>query len=711
MTLDTTARPEQLKFAGRILFLTEDTLLIRQQLEAVGDERERLEAELAQRLMSDDLPLMSNISTDEITPGWVCFYYDETLGQYVYVGLREGAVQKDEVKQGGFAVVVSGLSKGCGSSRETAPYAEKWAGIQLVIAKSIEKIYGQNSQNIGLLTSTDFGLIERIRQGEEIALAEFTKGVDPISQSIVEHGGLFNYNKARLAGEVSPPPVETQSLTRQLVEVGQVSRAEGQMFQNVIQQALAQSKGQSRRPMNIVEKIIARHAFVKAGLVGVESVKPGDSLFAVADVRFSHEYVTPMAESLFKQALGADARVTEPESVFAFRDHLTFLNKVMSPKHREMGLLEKAEGLATTQESFTKQQGIKLYGENPDGGSEAICHNAVVEDLALPGQIVIGTDSHTCMAGVLGCFAFGVGSTDMANAWYTTDIRIRVPETIRYDLKGKKRADVAAKDVMLVILASDYLKTSKGIGKVLEFAGDDLKNWPMDERATLTNMSVEAGGTTGIIEPDEQTLEYIVKMRGLDPEEVRKGFVFSDPDAEYAATFEIDLDEIRPMVALPGDPRNGIPIDELDEEVRIDAAYGGSCTGGKMADMDMYATVLENALSRGKHVAHGVHLYLQFGSPKIKQYAREKGYIEIFTEAGAELIDPSCGACINAGPGASPSAETVTVSAQNRNFPGRSGPGKLYLASPYVVAASAIAGKIVEPHEFLRQSEKELVGA
>jgi 3-isopropylmalate/(R)-2-methylmalate dehydratase large subunit len=587
--------------------------------------------------------------------------------------MRDAAVKKDEVKKGEFAVVVSGLSKGCGSSRETAPYAEKAAGVQLVIAKSIEKIYGQNSQNIGLLTSTDFGLIDRIRRGEEIALAEFTKGLDSISQDIVEYGGLFNYNKARLAGEVSPPPLD-----------GTTPRGS--------------------RPMNIVEKIIARHAFVKAGTVGVESVKPGDALFAVADVRFSHEYVTPMAASLFTQALGAEAKITEPQSVFAFRDHLTFLSKVMSPKHREMGLLEKAEGLAKTQESFTHRQGIRLYGENPEGGSEAICHNAVVEDLALPGQIVIGTDSHTCMAGVLGCFAFGVGSTDMANAWYTKDIRIRVPETVKYVLKGKKRPDVAAKDVMLFILATDYMKSSQGIGKVLEFAGEDLKDWPMDERATLTNMAVEAGGTTGIIEPDEATLAYIVTMRGLDAEAVRKGFLYSDPDAEYAAVFEIDLDEIRPMVALPGDPRNGIPIDTLEGEVRIDAAYGGSCTGGKMADMDMYATVLQHALEQGKHVAPGVHLYLQFGSQKIKQYAKERGYIEIFQRAGAEMIDPSCGACINAGPGASKTAETVTVSAQNRNFPGRSGPGKLYLASPYVVAASAIAGKIVEPDEFLEMT-------
>ncbi len=658
-------RPDRIKFGGRILFLTNDTTLIRRQLEGSED--------LA---FNPETPLMNNISTDEITPGWVCFYYDETLGQYVYVGMREGAVKKDEVKNGGFSVVVSGLSKGCGSSRETAPYAEKWAGIELVIAETIEKIYGQNSQNIGLLTSTDFGLIERIRAGEEIPLAEFTRGLDPISKSIVEYGGLFNYNKARLAGEIAPPALETK-----------------------------------KRPMNIVEKIIARHAFVRAGEIGVEAVKPGDALFAVADVRFSHEYVTPMAASLFTQSLGKDARVTEAESVYAFRDHLTFLGQVMSEDKRKMGLLERADGLAVTQASFTEEQGIRLYGENPEGGSEAICHNAVVEDIALPGQLVIGTDSHTCMAGVLGCFAFGVGSTDMANAWYTKDIRIRVPETVRFVLNGKKRADVTAKDVMLYILATDYMKQGKGIGQVLEFAGEGLKEMSLDERATLTNMAVEAGGTTGIIEPDEVTLEYVTRMRGLDAEEILEGFLKSDADAEYAAVFEINLDELRPMVATPGDPRNGINIEELQEEVRIDAAYGGSCTGGKMADMDMYAAVLRQAVEQGKRVAPGVHLYLQFGSQKIKQYAREKGYIEIFERAGAELIDPSCGACINAGPGASKSPETVTISAQNRNFPGRSGPGKVYLASPYVVAASAIAGRIVAPEEFLKIAEEELVGA
>ncbi len=383
----------------------------------------------------------------------------------------------------------------------------------------------------------------------------------------------------------------------------------------------------------------------------------------------------------------------------------------MSDDKKKMGLLERADGLATTQADFTEEQGIRLYGGTEEHGSEAICHNAVVEDIALPGQLVIGTDSHTCMAGVLGCFAFGVGSTDMANAWYTKDIRVKVPEVVRFVLTGEKRADVSAKDVMLKILSSDYMKEGKGIGQVLEFAGEGIRDWTIDERATLTNMAVEAGGFTGIIEPDEVVTEYLVRMRGLDAEEIREGFLTSDPNAEYAARFEIDLAEIRPMVALPGDPRNGIDIEDLDAEVKIDAAYGGSCTGGKKSDMDMYAAVLRRAVERGQRVAPGVRLYIQFGSQKIKEYARERGYIELFERAGAELIDPSCGACINAGPGASQTVETVTVSAQNRNFPGRSGPGKLYLASPYVVAASAIAGRIVAPEEFLRAREEELVGA
>ena len=649
------------RIEGRIFYVTEDTALLEKQL--AGED-------LA---FDPERALVSNISTDELTPGWVCYYYDETLARYCLVGLRGGKIGKDAIKAGGFGVIVSGSSKGCGSSRETAPYSELKAGVQLVIAKSIEKIYKQNAQNIGLLTSTDFGLIARIEAGEAIPVSEFTKGLDAISASIVEHGGLFAYNRARLKGEVTPPTITTPA-----------------------------------RPMTLCEKILAAHVITdaKTGVTGVTAVKPGDAFFARTDVRFSHEYVTPMAESLFVAEMGKDARVTDPASVWAFRDHLTFLDLVMPKAHRDMGLKETAEKLATVQEDFTKRQGVKLYGEvHRDGklvGSEAICHNKVIEEIALPGQLVAGTDSHTCMAGALGCFAFGVGSTDMANAWYTKDVRVTVPETARFVLKNAPRAGVCAKDVMLHILSSEFFKSGKGIGKVLEFAGDGIAHMALDERATLTNMAVEAGGFTGIIEADEVIVDYLVAQRGLKADDVRAHIVKADAGAQYLATFEIDLAAVEPMVATPGDPRNGIPLKDLagasgGKNVKIDIAYGGSCTGGKKADMDMYASVLSDAVKKGKKVANGVHLYIQFGSQDIRRYAESKGYLEVFAAAGAELVDPSCGACIKAGPGVSDSSEQVTVSAINRNFPGRSGPGKVYLASPLVIAASAIAGHIAGP--------------
>jgi 3-isopropylmalate/(R)-2-methylmalate dehydratase large subunit len=255
---------------------------------------------------------------------------------------------------------------------------------------------------------------------------------------------------------------------------------------------------------------------------------------------------------------------------------------------------------------------------------------------------------------------------------------------------------------MLHVLSQPFFKSGAGIGKVLEFAGDGVTALPLDERATLTNMAVEAGGFTGIIEADDAVVEYLVRQRGLSADlraDVARRIVKADAGAHYCATFEIDLATIPPMVATPGDPRNGVPLAALGRDVKIDIAYGGSCTGGKKADMDMYARVLSAAVVSGRRVAPGVRLYLQFGSQAIRRYAQERGYLAIFRQAGAELVEPSCGACIKAGPGASDSTDQVTVSAQNRNFPGRSGPGQVYLASPLVVAASAIAGRIAAPDE------------
>jgi 3-isopropylmalate/(R)-2-methylmalate dehydratase large subunit len=287
----------------------------------------------------------------------------------------------------------------------------------------------------------------------------------------------------------------------------------------------------------------------------------------------------------------------------------------------------------------------------------------------------------------------------MANAWLTRDVRVDVPETVRVVLEGELRPGVCAKDVMLFLLAEPGIKAGGAMGKVLEFAGPGLASMPLGERATLTNMAVEAGAFTGIIAADDVVVEYLMAQRGLPRAELEARVVRADPGAEYARTIELNLTDIPVMIALPSDPKRGVPIAELEQRVganvRIDIAYGGSCTGGKISDMDLYAGVIREALERGLRVHPDVKFYLQFGSQSVRRYAAERGYIELFERIGASLLEPSCGACIRAGPGTSTSEEQVTISAVNRNFPGRSGPGKVYLASPRVVAASAIAGRIV----------------
>ncbi|MFW5875134.1 MAG: aconitase family protein [Myxococcota bacterium] len=641
------------RLSGRVLFLTSDMGLLRRQL---GGE------DLA---FDPAWDLLDNVSTDEISPAWACFHYDETLGRFTMTGLRGGGVGRDAVRNGGFEVLVAGKSFGCGSSREAAPFGQRAAGIRLVIAESFERIYAQNCQNIGVLLSTDFGLIPRLLRGESIPMEAFTQGLDPISAEVVKAGGLFAHNRARLAGEATPPQPQA-----------------------------------TPRPMTLAEKILARHAVrdPASGAAGVAAVEPGEALFVRTDLRFSHEYVTPMAEALMRDALGEEARITDPESVVLFRDHLTFLDEVMPEEKRAEGLLDLAQGLARTQERIAGEHAIRLYGEASSGGAEAICHNAVIEDLALPGGVVVGTDSHTCAAGVLGCFAFGVGSTDMANAWLTRDVRVRVPETVRLRLTGSLRPGITAKDAMLHLLSQPFVRDGGVIGRVLEITGDGLADLSIDERTTLANMSVEAGATTAVCEPDDAVVQFLARQRGLSPDAIRAHVVRGDPDAAVAHGLDLDLGEVRAMVALPGDPRSGVPLSEVAEDVPIHIAYGGSCTGGKKRDMDMYAEVFRAALGRGARVAEGVECHIQVGSQAVRRHAEARGYLALFEEVGARLLGPSCGACINAGPGASRRPDEVTVSAQNRNFPGRSGPGRVYLASPYTVAASAIAGRLVPYH-------------
>jgi 3-isopropylmalate/(R)-2-methylmalate dehydratase large subunit len=320
----------------------------------------------------------------------------------------------------------------------------------------------------------------------------------------------------------------------------------------------------------------------------------------------------------------------------------------------------------------------------------------MLEQHALPGQVIIGSDSHTPHSGAIGALAFGVGTTAIFNSWLTKDVRLKVPPSVLVRVSGPKPENVTAKDFMLQILRHPYVKSGKAIGKIVEYAGEAVEALSIDERATMTNMAAEVGAFTGLIRPDRVAADFLVRERGMaraQAEGLLNG-LFSDPGAEYEEVIEIDAATLQPMVALPGDPGNGLFIEELGHPVKVDIAYAGSCTAGKKEDMDMYARVLKEAADAGSRVHPEVRFYIQFGSQDVKRYAEAQGYLEIFRAVGAEIIEPSCGACINAGPGVSYQKETVTVSAINRNFPGRSGPGQLYLASPYTTAASALAGYI-----------------
>ena len=668
-------RPGKVRLRGRILFLTEDPELIKNQLAG-------WDLPWDTKTPAKNPKLRDDISTDEITPAHCCFYFDRTLGEIPYVGLRCGdtlPIGRGDVKKGGFVCSVAGKRRGKGSSREQSPYAEMCAGIQVAIAENIERIYKQNCQNLGLLTSTNFSLIDRIRGGEEIALNEFTAGEDEITRQVIEYGGLFPFNVARMQGKVFLPPITT-----------------------------------AKRPMTLAEKIFSAHMVAapsapetvelrSAGRAGspvpTRSVKPGDTGFSRVDLRFSHEYVTPMAAIFYEQYVGKDVPVNDASSIRFFRDHLTFLDEVISEEKKKLGLLDLATQLKLKQADFAKQQGIKLHGELADRkGSEGICHSVMLETYALPGQVNVGSDSHTPHVGAIGCIAFGIGTTDVFNSWITKDVRVKVPESVKIVMRGKRHPNVTAKDFILKILSLDYVRSGKALAKVMEYAGEAVEALSVDERATMTNMAAEIGGFTGIVAPDEKVVEFLVERRGMERAEIEKMIegLQSDRDAEYAEVIELDAAVITPMVATPGDPGNGKYICELGARVPIEIAYGGTCTAGKNEDMDMYAAVLADALKQGRRVSKNVEFWIQFGSQETREYSKHRGYIEIFEKAGARVLEPSCGACINAGPGVSTRSEQVVISAQNRNFPGRSGPGQMYLASPLTVAASAVAGYIVE---------------
>ena len=632
------------KLPGRLLFLSDDPRKVEAQL--AGEDLPPARA----------APLRDDVSTDEMTPQTACLLYDERLGREVLIGFKAGdrrPIGRDAIRRGGFSVIVAGKRYGKGSSREHSPLAHVSAGIRLVVAESFERIFRQNCDNLGLFTSTDMGLAERILRGEVVAIEELVRDRDSLAAGLLQAGGLLRYARKRsFAGTAA---------------AGTAS------------------------PQTLVQKILARHAVDPAN-----ALRPGEGGFVRADWRFCHEYFTGMVAHLLHSNFGRPVQLHDVRTILLFEDHLTLAHR--SPVHVQGGLLPGVRNLSLAHREFAAEYGIRDHGALPSGeGSEGICHALMAEQYALPGQLVVGTDSHTTHSGAVGCLAFGVGSTDMANSMLSGVARLTVPETLRIELIGPVPAGLSAKDVVLHLLALPDLKAGAGLGKVFEFTGSGIAAFSTDERATLTNMTAELGGFTGIVAPDEETVRFLRERRGI---EFRlEPWMKSDDGARYAGVIRVDCPALTPMVASPGDPGNGIPLGKLKERVKLDIAYGGSCTAGKRADFDQYHAVLAWAAARNLRVPAHVKLYLQFGTTAVRDYCVERGYLDAFERVGAEMLQPSCGACAGGGPGTSIDAEQVTVSAINRNFPGRSGPGKVWLASPPTVAASAIAGELVSFEE------------
>ena len=644
-TLDLGPRP-------RLLFLSRSGDAVRAQL--AGTQLARAAAG----------PLRDDISTDEITPVRILSHYDERLARFPYTGFtaEDGTrpVAAGAVQAGGFQVAVAGRRYGKGSSREHSPAAEKLAGIRLVIAESFERLYRQNADNIGLFTSTDFGLVERIRRGEAIRVEELVAGRDALAASILRSGGLLHFGQQHLR-DASPAPAQAGC-----------------------------------DPRTLFEKIVQRHLLRTP--VTPDAPAPGEGCFVRADWRFIHEYYTGMAAHMLHTAFGQPLALRDPASIVVFEDHTSYVDE--SPAHAGSPLLPNMHAMREAQRQFADAYGLRQHrtlteeeARDDDGSNVAgISHAMMAEHYALPGQLVAGTDSHTPHSGALGCVAFGVGTTDMANAFVTGAVRLTMPGVLRVELEGAMPAGVAAKDIVLHLLQLPAIRAGGGVGQVFEFGGPVLRALSTDERATLTNMTAELGGLTGIVEPDAETVRFLKERRGVDfPLE---DWMRSDPGAAYSEVLRVDCGALSPMVARPGDPGQGIPLAQLRERVRVDIAYGGSCTAGKREDFDQYHAVLAWGLDHGLRVPAHVQLFLQYGTTAVRDYCVERGYDRTFAAAGARILQPSCGACANCGPGSSTDAGQVTVSAINRNFPGRSGPGQVWLASPATVMATALAGEL-----------------
>ena len=536
--------------------------------------------------------------------------------------------------------------------------AHQGAGIELVVADSFQRIFQENMVYSGMPFTTDRSVLDRLVAGESVEVGELFVRLPPFFRAVAEAGGLMPYGTALLAGSVRP----------------------------------TYATDGPGRPMNIAEKLIARRTWRGQGQDdGIAGVQPGDQVLCRASFRGMHEYTTGMVMALYREAWG-DAPMDRPEQVAAFEDHFVLIAHDAVPDFAKSARLAPAMQLTEEMVAATEANGIRLHGPGralPPG----VCHRVVVEDYALPGDIVVLTDSHSPTAGVLNAFAFGVGSTAMAFALRTGLIPVTVPKVVRVEITGSARGVLSPKDLILHLIGDPYFREEHWRDGptdtcIIEFGGPGLAQWSVDELSVLTNMTVEGGLMTGVVEPCEPIVAFLEERRGID---VTDRLVHPDPQASYARTLTVDLDQVPLTVATPGDSRNRAPLQD-HTDVAVQNVVIASCTGGSLADLRAAADVL-----RGHRLAQGIRLTVTPSSARVAADAESEGLLALFRDLGAVVTPPGCGSCIGNGPGIPLPGET-TASTTNRNFARRMGaPGPVYLVSPAVAAATAVTGQLTDP--------------
>ncbi len=634
-----------MKLTGRVLYLTESATLLESQLGG-SDLAYRGEA------------LHYGVNTDLMISGAACTlgYTGDVLGPYFLENFKE-VVQKNSILEAGFQVVVGGDAYGSGSSREVAVVANQGAGIELVVARSFQRIFQENMVYGGMPFTTDLSVVDRLLAGDEVDTRGFLAALPTFFRAVAESGGLLPYGQRLLAGEVGPTYTTEVPV----------------------------------RPMNAVEKIIAQRAWVGGDHDGIGAVAPGDQVLCRTGFRGVHEYTAGMVVAMYREAFGSQP-MYRPEMVAAFEDHFVLIDEQTVPENVKRARLLPAQQLTREMVDACEEYGIRLHGPgrpfNP-----GVCHRIVVEDYCLPGDVVILTDSHTPTAGVLNAFAFGVGSTAMAFAFRTGLIPVTVPKVVRVLVTGKPEGGLSPKDLILHVIGDPYFREehwrkSATDTCVIQLGGPGLDHWNVDELSVLTNMTVEGGLMTGVVEPCQPIVDFLRERRGID---VSDRLVYPDADAHYERVIEIDLASVPLTVATPGDSRNRAPLSAFEGEP-IHNVVIASCTGGSLADLRAAADVI-----RGRSIAPGVRVTVTPSSLDVAVAADEEGILDLFRDLGAVVSPPGCGSCIGNGPGIPLPGET-TASTTNRNFDRRMGsPGPVYLVSPAVAAASAVTGKLTDP--------------